>query len=213
MPSLFTGTVCTLTIYLTSHYVDPSWRSSLASTARPLRKPAQWPNVAGIPTQDPLLLHIPDSRFPLASVDGPVFPGLPMPTLKVALVSSPGAQWSGTGSCRVCSSEFSPLPGFRTSTPTINLLHIDTDFTMSSSRVLGRLSWPVLYLSICQCLRTRNFLRSPNRVRQDFDRTQEALYPLSDASPISDGHLSPASSRGSSPVGLEWAAESLPSAG
>ena len=71
-------------------------------------------------------------------------------------------------------------------------------------------------LPVSQDSRLSSVLLSPNRVRQDFDVTQEDQYPLLDASPISDGHLSPvsmATSRGSSPVGSEWDAESFHSAG
>ena len=59
-------------------------------------------------------------------------------------------------------------------------------------------------------------LLSPNRVRQDLYVTREDQYPSSDTSPISDDHLStvsPATSRGSSPVASEWDAESIHSAG
>ena len=44
-PGLFTDTLCTLIISLTSHYMNPSWRSSLVLPAGPLKKPAQRLNV------------------------------------------------------------------------------------------------------------------------------------------------------------------------
>ena len=71
-------------------------------------------------------------------------------------------------------------------------------------------------LSVSQDSRLSSVLLSPNRVRQDFDVTQEDQYPLFDASPVSDGQLSPvspATSRGSSPIGSEWDAESFHNAG
>ena len=43
---------------------------------------------APAPTQDPLLLQIPDSSIRLAPADGPVSPGLPMPILKSRQLSS-----------------------------------------------------------------------------------------------------------------------------
>ena len=68
-------------------------------------------------------------------------------------------------------------------------------------------------LPVSQDSRLSSVLLSPNCVRQDFDVTQEDQYPLLDASPISDGHLYPATSRGTSLVESEWDAESFHSAG
>ena len=57
VPSSFTSTVCSPIVYRTSRFVDRSWRSFLASPARPLQRPARWPNVAGILVRS-WLLHL-----------------------------------------------------------------------------------------------------------------------------------------------------------
>ena len=86
--------------------------------------------------------------------------------------------------------------------------------TLAGSPIVARFE-PV-NLPVSQGSRLSSVLLSANRVRQDFGVTQEDQYPLFDASPVSDGQLSPVSpaiSRGSSPVGSEWDAESFHSAG
>ena len=167
-------------ISLTCHYENPSWRSSVASPARPLQKPARsvakrvnsyttracpshtrrlhTPQPQSRLMPEPHLM--PDSRVPLVPAAGPVFPGLPMPTLRVSLplsqsvVSAHGPAPAPVKSPAVESAlRSSPLPGSCTSTPTYDLLPIDIDVMMSAS-------WPGLNQSICQYHRTHTFHRS-----------------------------------------------------